>query len=87
MKMVRTQIKLSGELHRRLKAWANRHGISMSEAVRRCVSEHLARERLELDREGLVREAMAVVEKYADPAGPSRVSRDRDEHLTDAYEG
>jgi hypothetical protein len=37
--------------------------------------------------EGLVREAMAVVGKYADPAGPSRVSRDHDEHLTDAYEG
>ncbi len=87
MKMVRTQIQLPEEMHRRLKAWANRVGISMSEAVRRCVADRLAAERLELGRQGLVREAMAVVGKYADPAGPSRVAKDHDEHLSEAYEG
>lgn len=59
----------------------------MSEAIRRCVSERLAGERLELGRDGLVREALAVVGKYADPADPSRVARDHDEHLSDAFEG
>jgi predicted DNA-binding protein len=87
MKMVRTQIQLPDEMHRRLKAWANRIGISMSEAVRRCVAERLAGEQLELGQDGLVREAMAVVGKYADPEGESRVAKDHDEHLSEAYEG
>ncbi|NIN72425.1 MAG: ribbon-helix-helix protein, CopG family [Gemmatimonadetes bacterium] len=87
MKMVRTQIQLPEDMHRRLKAWANRIGISMSEAVRRCVAERLAGERLDLGREGLVREALAVVGKYSDPAGPSRVAKDHDEHLPEAYGG
>jgi hypothetical protein len=87
MKMVRTQIQLPEEMHRRLKMWASRIGISMSEAVRRCVAERLAGERLEVGREALVREAMAVVGKYADPAGPSRVAKEHDEHLYEAYEG
>jgi plasmid stability protein len=86
MKMVRTQIQLPEEMHRRLKMWASRVGISMSEAVRRCVAERLAGERLELGRDGLVREALAVVGKYADPEGASRVARDHDQHLSEAYE-
>ncbi len=87
MKMIRTQIQLPDDMHRRLKAWANRIGISMSEAVRRCVSERLAGEQLELGRDGLVRDALAVVGRYADPGGPSRVAQDHDDHLSEAYEG
>ncbi len=85
--MVRTQIQLPDEMHRRLKAWASRIGISMSEAVRRCIADRLAGERLELGQDTLVREALAVVGKYMDPAGPSRVAKDHDEHLSEAYEG
>ena len=59
--------------------------ISLAEAVRRCVAERLASEASEGGRTDRVREALAVVGKYADPAGPSRVARDHDEHLRDAY--
>jgi plasmid stability protein len=85
--MVRTQIQLPEELHRRLKAWANRHGISMSEAVRRCVADRLTGERLEIGRDALVREALAVVGKYADPVGPSHVARDHDDRLSESFDG
>ncbi len=83
--MVRTQIQLTEEQHRQLKRWAARLGISLSEAVRRCVADRLAAERVALGREALVREALAVVGKYADPEGASRVARDHDEHLPEAY--
>jgi hypothetical protein len=83
--MVRTQIQLTEEQHRQLKRWASRLGISLSEAVRRCVADRLAADRVELGREELVREALAVVGKYADSQGPSRMARDHDEHLAEAY--
>ncbi len=83
--MVRTQIQLTEEQYRQLKRWAQRLGISLSEAVRRCVADRLARERVELGREDLAREALAVVGKYADPEGASRVGKDHDEYLTEAY--
>jgi hypothetical protein len=83
--MVRTQIQLTEEQHERLKRWAQARGISLAEAVRRCVAERLASEATEGGRADRVREALAVVGKYADPAGPSRVARDHDEHLKDAY--
>jgi len=86
MRMVRTQIQLSEEMHRRLKRWANRLGISMAEAVRRCVADRLAEEKLELGREELVREALAVVGKYTDPGGATRVAHEHDAYLAEAYE-
>jgi predicted nucleic acid-binding protein len=52
----------------------------MSEAVRRCVAERLAGEQLELGQDGLVREAMAVVGKYADPEGESILVRSEEDH-------
>ena len=82
---MRTQIQLTDEQHRQLKRWAERLGISLSEAVRRCVADRLASERVELGREDLVREALAVVGKYADPQRATRVARDHDDHLADAY--
>ena len=84
--MVRTQIQLPQDMHRDLKRWAHRLGISLAEAVRRCVTDRLADERLEVGREDLAREALAVIGKYADPRGTSRVARDHDEHLTEAYD-
>ena len=83
--MVRTQVQLTEEQHKRLKRWAQARGISLAEAVRRCVAERLASEAPEGGRADRVREALAVVGKYADPAGPSRVARDHDEHLEDAF--
>ncbi len=83
--MVRTQIQLPEEQYRWLRRWARRLGISLSEAVRRCVAERLAAEEAAPSPEDLVRSASAVCGKYADPDGASRVAVDHDRHLADAY--
>ena len=83
--MIRTQIQLTEEQHSRLKRWARHRGISLSEAVRRCVDDRLDADPPEQTRADRVREASAVYGKYADPDGPSRVAKDHDEHLIDAY--
>lgn len=88
--MIRTQIQLLPEQHKALKRWADRLGISLAEAIRRCVSDRLGREEGEGagGRADRVREALAVVGKYRDRgrAGKSRVAQDHDDHLADAYE-
>jgi hypothetical protein len=83
--MVRTQIQLSDEQHRQLRRWARRLGISLSEAVRRCVDERLAREERGPSREDRVQAALAVCGRYRDPDGTSRVAREHDRHLAEAY--
>lgn len=83
--MVRTQIQLPEDQYRRLRRWARRLGVSLSEAVRRCVSDRLAVEEVAPSREERIREALAICGKYADPAGPSRVAREHDRHLAKAY--
>jgi len=83
--MVRTQIQLPEEQYRRLKRWARRRGVSLSEAVRRCVADRLVAEEAAPSREELVRSALAVCGKYADPDGPSRVAQEHDRHLAEAY--
>jgi len=40
---VRTQIQLDPEEHEALKAWAHRHGLSMSAGVRWLIRSHLLR--------------------------------------------
>ena len=83
--MVRTQIQLTEEQHRDLKRWALRRGISLAEAVRRCVAERLAEEEAAATPEQALREAAAVFGKYADPEGVSNVGRDHDRYLGPAY--
>jgi hypothetical protein len=83
--MVRAQIQLSPELHRALKRWAADRGISIAEAVRRCVASQLSRESAPSTRNDRVREALSVVGKYADPGGASRLAKDHDDYLADAY--
>jgi hypothetical protein len=83
--MVRTQIQLSEDQHVRLKRWASRHGISLSEAVRRCVEQKLSSERTESGRKSLVRDALAVCGKYDDPDGALHVGRDHDKYLEEAF--
>lgn len=83
--MIRAQIQFTPDQHRRLKRWAASLGISVSEAVRRCVVERLASEQAEPSRADRVREARAVFGKYADPGGRSRVARDHDDELARAY--
>jgi hypothetical protein len=84
--MRRTQIQLTEEQHRELKRWAHRLGISLSEAVRRCVADRLAAERLGSGRASLVREVRAVVGKYADPSGATNVAREHDRELDEAFD-
>jgi hypothetical protein len=83
--MIRTQVQLPPDQHRALKRWASERGISLSEAVRRCVATQLQREEEGGGWPARVREALGVVGRYADPHGPSRVAKDHDEHLDDAY--
>jgi hypothetical protein len=83
--MIRTQIQLTEEQHRALKGWARERGISLAEAVRRCVADRLAEDASEAPRVDQVREVLAVAGKYADPGGPSRVARQHDDVLTEAY--
>ena len=83
--MIRTQIQLPPDQHQALKRWAAERGISVSEAVRRCVASQLEREAADGGRPARVREALSVIGRYQDPEGPSRVARDHDDHLTDAY--
>ena len=83
--MVRTQIQLPEDLYRNLKRWSRNLGISLSEAVRRCISERLEREKATPTRSQRIRAALAVCGKYADPDGPSRVAIDHDRHLAEAY--
>lgn len=83
--MIRTQIQLTPEQYKSLKRWADRLGISLAEAVRRCVSDRLSREAGGAERSDRVREALAVVGKYRDRAGKSRIARDHDDVLADSY--
>ena len=83
--MVRTQIQLSEEQHRKLKRWAQQRHISMAEAVRRCVADRLATEDAAPSRAALVREALGAAGKYRDPQGATDVAREHDAYLANAY--
>ena len=83
--MVRTQIQLRDEQHRALRRWAARLGISLSEAVRRCVAEQIAREEKAPSRADLIRNALSVVGKYRDAEGRTDVARNHDRYLAEAY--
>ena len=83
--MVRTQIQLAEDQHRRLTRYAGRLGISLAEAVRRCVDAQLDREMAAPSRDDRVRAALAVCGKYRDPQGDTDVARNHDRHLGEAY--
>jgi hypothetical protein len=83
--MVRTQVQLTEEQYRRLKRWSRRLGISLSEAVRRCVTERLSTEEQAPSRAERVRAALALAGKYVDPEGATRVGIDHDRYLAEAY--
>ena len=83
--MVRTQIQLTAEQHKALKRWARQRNISLSEAIRRFVSDRLAAERSAPTRAELVKAAFAVVGAYRDREGANDVARQHDSHLAKAY--
>ncbi len=83
--MIRTQVQLTEAQHRRLKSWAQERGISMAEAVRRCVTAHLEGADAAPSRADRVREARSILGKYADRAESSDVARRHDEFLDAGY--
>ena len=85
--MVRTQIQLQEAQYRRFRRWTERLGVSLSEGIRRCVAAHLDREERLPSREERVRTALSVCGRSSDPSGPSKVARDHDRHLVEAYRG
>ena len=83
--MVRTQIQLTSDQYRRLKRWAQQRGISLSEAIRRCVDQQLETEQGAPTRAVRVREALQVAGTHEDPEGATDVAREHDQYLHDAY--
>lgn len=83
--MIRTQIQIPESQYRQLKRWANQLGISVSEAVRRCIEQRFAAEKVAPDRASRVRDALAVLGKYRDEQ-PSTVGPDHDDHLSKAFD-
>jgi len=82
--MVRTQIQLTEEQARRLRREARQQGISLAEAIRRCVDRSLAGERA--DRAKLYERAAALVGRFADRKGARDLARAHDRYLDQAFE-
>ena len=83
--MVRTQIQLTEAQHRELTRYSRRLGISLSEAIRRCVNAQIEHDETAPAREERVREALAVCGKYRDAHGEGRVALEHDRFLDDTY--
>ena len=81
--MVRTQIRLTEQQARRLRAEARERGVSLAEMIRRCVERGLAEEAPDLA--ALYDRASRVVGRFRDKRGASEVSRKHDEYLDDAF--
>ena len=82
--MLRVQVQLTPAQHRRLRQRAKRLGVSVAEVVRQAVDAEL--EAKEQDsRDDVVRRALAVCGKYADPNGRSDVAAHHDAILAEIY--
>ena len=79
--MIRIQIRLTEDQHRELICYSRRAGVSMAEAVRRCVDAQLVRHEAAAVREERIRAALAVCGKYRDPHGETRVAQEHDRYL------
>ena len=82
--MVRTQIQLTEQQARRLRAEAHNHGVSLAEMVRRCVDKGLADEGT--DRSALYARAARLIGRFPDRRGTRDVSGKHDRYLDEAFE-
>jgi len=82
--MIRTQIQLSEEQHRRLKSVAHRRGMSLAAVIRSWVGEKLQELDGTGDREDRIRAALAACGSYEDPEGADDVASNHDSHIADA---
>ena len=62
--MIRTQIQLTDEQSKRLKAMASDEGVSVAELIRRSVDQYTQGHQ-QPDREELIRRSFAVIGKYS----------------------
>jgi len=81
--MVRTQIQLTEQQARAVKAIAAAQGISVAEAIRRAI-DVMTRSRSAMDAEERRRRALRIVGKFR--SGKRDVSKRHDAYLTEAYE-
>jgi hypothetical protein len=77
--MIRTQVQLTTEQDRRLRAIAGREGISLAEAVRRCIDGTLVSQAP--SRSELYARAMELAGAFADPDGATDLSAEHDRYL------
>jgi len=82
--MVRTQIQLTEQQARRLRAQARERGVSLAEIIRRCVEKALAEETP--NRAALYERAARVVGRFRDRRGARDISAKHDRYLDEAYE-
>jgi len=78
--MVRTQIQLTQEQARRLRAKAREEGVSLAELIRRCIDTELAQGRP--NRAQLYKRAARLVGRFREP---SDLATGHDQYLEDAY--
>ena len=81
--MLRTQIRLTNEQARRLRAEAHERGISLAELIRRYVEKGLAEETA--DRSAVYARAARLVGRFADLHGARDVSGEHDRYLDEAF--
>ena len=82
--MVRTQIQLTEQQARRLRAQARQRGISLAELIRRCVDKALTNEMA--DRSALWDRAARLVGRFPDRRGAKDLARNHDRHLDEAFD-
>ena len=81
--MIRTQIQLTEEQARVLKAQARREERSVAELVRECVAEYLARRRTP-DVQELARRARSLKGRFR--SGATDLAEAHDRHLDEAFD-
>jgi hypothetical protein len=82
--MVRTQIQLTEQQLRKLRARAREHGISLAEVIRRCVDLALADEIN--DRAEFYDKAARIVGRFPDEGDVTDLAREHDSYLEKAFE-
>lgn len=82
--MVRTQIQLTEQQTRRLRAEARERGLSLAEIIRRYVEKGLSEQTP--NRAALYDRAARVVGRFRDRRGARDVSSKHDRYLDEAYE-
>ena len=81
--MLRTQVQLTPEQHRRLRALAHREGVSVAELIRRGVDRLLDVE--SPDRQQLYARAAELVGAFVDGQGASDLAERHDAYLDEAF--